>query len=204
MTRRVTIGSAASCPARHAVIVPLRGDRMAKTLLRILGTALSAAALACGCALTVKSDVNHALVASVHCGSYAWAGTFQGSSPLRNTIANPLNEERLRTAIAARLAPAIVQPVGAPADCLVGYGIGSNYVVDGAYPYGYGWGYGWGWGGGPYVYREGIVAIDLYDAKTRQPMWHASVDQSLDGTDGTEATKRIDAAVTALFTKYPG
>ena len=161
------------------------------------------AALLGGCALTVKSDVNHALIGSVHCGSYAWAGTFAGTSPLRNTIANPLNEERLRTAIAGHLSPGTVQPPGSPADCLVGYGIGANYVIDGAYPYGYGWGYGWGWGG-PYVYREGIIAIDLYDAKSRQPMWHASVDQSLEGSDGNEATKRINAAVAALFTKYPG
>jgi hypothetical protein len=35
-------------------------------------------------------------------------------------------------------------------------------------------------------------------------MWHASVDQSLEGTDGGEATKRINEAVVALFTKYPG
>ena len=56
-----------------------------------------------GCSLTVKSDVNGALVSSVHCGSYAWAGAFHGASPLRNTIANPLNEERLRGAIASHL-----------------------------------------------------------------------------------------------------
>ena len=97
-----------------------------------------------------------------------------------------------------------MQPVGSTADCLVGYGIGGNYVVDGAWPYGYGWGYGWGWGGGPYVYREGIIAIDLYDAKSRQPMWHASVDQSLFDASGPQAAKRIDAAVAALFTKRPG
>jgi hypothetical protein len=177
---------------------------MSQRLIRTTALGLVAAALASGCALSVKSDVNHALVGSVHCGSYAWAGTFRGSSPLRNTIANPLNEERLRTAIATHLPGGTVLPLGSPADCLVGYGIGANYVIDGAYPYGYGWGYGWGWGGGPYVYREGIIAIDLYDARSGQPMWHASVDQSLYGADGGEAAKRINEAVAALFTKYPG
>jgi hypothetical protein len=175
---------------------------MSQSVLRTILTALLASGLACGCALSVKSDVNHALVKSVHCGSYAWAGSFRGASPLRSSIANPLNEERLRTAIAAHLSGP-VQPPGSEADCLVGYGIGENYYVDGAWPYGYGWGYGWGWYG-PYVYREGIIAIDLYDAKSRQPMWHASVDQSLNGVDGGEADKRINAAVAALFTKYPG
>ena len=168
--------------------------------LLVLTAALTAAA---GCtSLTVKSDVNSALAGSVHCNSYAWAGTFRGNSPLRNTIANPINEERLRSAIASHLAPASVQPVGSSADCLVGYGIGGNYIVDGAWPY-WGYGYGWGWGGGPYVYPEGIIAIDLYDARSRQPLWHASVDQSLFDVSGPEAQKRIDAAVAALFTKRP-
>jgi len=172
------------------------------TLHAALATA-ALGALTSGCALNVQSDVNHALVSSVHCGSYAWAGSFHGSSPLRNTIANPLNEERLRSAIASHLSPAVVQPEGSDADCLVGYGIGGNYVVDGAWPYDYGWGYGWGWGG-PYVYRQGIIAIDLYDAKSRQPMWHASVDQSLFDVSGPDAARRIDEAVAALFAKRPG
>ena len=55
--------------------------------------------LACT-SLYVRSDVNHALIASVHCHTFAWAGSFHGDSPLRNTIANPLNEGRLRDAIA--------------------------------------------------------------------------------------------------------
>ncbi len=188
---------------------------MGQTPFRTFCCAILAAGIVSGCGLTVKSDVNHALVTSVHCGSYAWAGSFSGSSPLRNTVASPLNEERLRTAIAAHLPAGSVQPPGSPADCLVGYGIGTTYVVSGGwgypygwgygYPYGWGWGYGWGYGwGGPYVYPAGIIAIDLYDAKTRQPMWHASVDQSLEGKDGSEATKRINEAVAALFTKYPG
>jgi Domain of unknown function (DUF4136) len=156
-------------------------------------------------ALYVKSDVNQALISTVHCGSFAWAGSFRGNSPLRNTIANPVNESRLRAAIAAHL-KGEVQSAPGGADCLVGYGIGSSNVVwdDGPY-YGWGYPYGWGWGWpGPYAYREGIIAVDLYDARTRQPLWHASVDQSLYGVTGAEAEKRIDAAVAAIFTKYPG
>ena len=119
--------------------------------MRKLCCALLAAALALsgGCALTVRSDANPALIGNVKCGSYAWAGAFRGNSPLRSTVANPLNEERLRAAIATHLAPGgTVQPVGSTADCLVGYGIGNTYVVDGtgAWPYYGGW-YGYGWGG---------------------------------------------------------
>jgi hypothetical protein len=166
--------------------------------------------------LRVTSDVNTS--ASTQCHTFAWAGSFSGSKDsLRSGIANPLNENRLRTAIAANLQAKGVQPAsGDAADCLVGYGIGSQDVLVGAYPPGWGW--GWGWGGGfgwrhgyggvwgwdePYISREGIIAIDLYDAKTKQPLWHASVDQSLYGLTGEKADKKINDAVVALFTKFP-
>ncbi len=170
---------------------------MVKHLIRACIIVPGVALLASCASLYVRSDVNHALIASVHCHTFAWVGSFHGNSPLRNTVANPLNENRLRAAIAAHLSGGI-QPAASAADCLVGYGIGSNSVVDWGYPY------GWGWGWDPYVYREGIIAVDLYDAKSRKPLWHASVEQSLYGVTGSEAEKRIDAAVAAIFTKYPG
>jgi hypothetical protein len=173
-----------------------------------------------GCTtLRVTSDVNRAVVGSVQCHTFGWAGTFSGTSPLRNSIANPVNESRLRGAITAHLSTVGVQPAtGDGADCLVGYGIGSHTGIEGAYPVGWGWGfgagYGYGWRRGgfyggyggwdePYVYREGIIAVDLYDAKTKQPIWHASVNQSLYGVTGPDAEQRIDKAVAALFTHYP-
>jgi hypothetical protein len=181
---------------------------MAKSLLRAVAAVSVLGAVSACTTLTVRSDVNSALVSQVHCNSFAWAGAFRGNSPLRDTIANPVNESRLRAAIALHVKGGAVQDIGAPADCLVGYGIGSTSVVDPGWGwYGYGWGYpyGWGWGWpGPYYYREGIIAVDVYDAKSRQPLWHASVDQSLYGTSGPEAQKRIDAAVAAIFAKYPG
>jgi hypothetical protein len=167
-----------------------------------------------GCtSLNVKSDVNRAVVGSVQCHTYAWAGNFKGNSPLRDSIANPVNESRLRGAIAAQLATQGVQPAASAdaADCLVGYGIGAHTDIEGAYPVGWvgygGWHRGW-YGGGaywdePYVYREGIIAIDLYDGKSKQPIWHASVNQSLYGAVGPKAEQKIDRAVAALFTKYP-
>jgi len=179
---------------------------------RLLPAALTlslTALMLSACAPYVRSDVNTAAISHVHCGTFAWAGEFRSNSPLRSTIANPVNESRLRTAIASHLG-GVIQPAPGNADCLVGYGIGGYHVVGGAYPYAYGWGYpyGWGpyaygWGPGPYVYPEGVIAVDLYDARTGQPLWHASTEQSLFGATGAEAEKRIDAAVAAIFTKYP-
>jgi hypothetical protein len=175
--------------------------------------------LAACTSLRVTSDVNRAVVGSVQCHTFAWAGAFKGDSPMRNGIANPVNEARLRGAITAQLAAVGVQPVaaGGNADCLVGYGIGAQTAIEGAYPAGWGWGwgvgYGWGWRGGlaggywgwdePYIYHEGIIAVDLYDARSKQPIWHASANQSLRGAVGAEAEEKIDKAVAAIFTKYP-
>jgi hypothetical protein len=181
---------------------------MKRLLIVALAISLAALTLA-ACAPYVRSDVNTALISRVHCGSFAWAGEFRSNSPLRSTIANPVNESRLRNAIAAHLGGPI-QPAPGNADCLVGYGIGGYYVVSGGGPYSYpyGWGYAWsypyGWGGpGPYVYPQGVITVDLYDARTREPLWHASTEQTLHGVSGPEAEKRIDAAVAAIFTKYP-
>jgi hypothetical protein len=164
-----------------------------------------------GCALQVRTDANTALIHACH--SFDWAGSFRGNTSLRTTIANPLNESRLRAAIAGRLQSMGVTQASGKADCLIGYGIGANsVVVGGPYP-DWGWGGGWGWRGpywggvgwyGPDVIREGIIGVDIYDGASREPMWHASVDQDLTGAKGPEAEKRINAAVQAIFAKYPG
>jgi hypothetical protein len=182
---------------------------------------LAAAAALAGCTgIPVRTDQNSQLLASVHCQSVAWAGGFKGASPLRTTIANPLNEARLRDAIAANLQTAGLPVVDAPkAQCLIGYGIGMERQVDAVYPddwgygpgygpgyWGRGWGPGWGWGwgwGAPYVYHQSFITVDLYDAASKQPIWHASAEQSLNGLTGDAASQRIRAAVNAIFVKFP-
>ena len=191
---------------------------------------LAAAAALAGCTgIPVRTDQNSQLLASVHCHSVGWAGGFKGASPLRNGIANPLNEARLRDAIAANLQSAGITLVDAPnegpggrpaatgapaAQCLIGYGIGMERQLDAVYPDGWGygpgywggprWGPGWGWGWGePYIYHQGFITVDLYDAGSKQPIWHASAEQSLNGLTGDAASQRIRAAVNAIFVKFP-
>ncbi len=184
---------------------------MVKKSLVVLVVSVTGALAGCE-TLRVTSDVNTPAMASVQCHSFTWAGAFHGTSDLRSTVANPVNESRLRAAIQSNLGAVGVQPATADADCLVGYGIGTRNVVDG-YPYGWGWGWGagWGWRRGfvgadwdyPYAYTEGVIAVDLYDAKSKQALWHASVDQNLSGVMGDKADQKIKAAVAAIFTKYP-
>src|SRR5215469_12943690 len=174
-------------------------------LFPVAGASLLAAACA---TVPVHTDTNPSVMHACH--SYAWAGAFHGNGDLRTTVANPLNESRLRGAIAANMQSRGVAPAGPnnPPDCLIGYGIGAQTVVYGPGPYPYpGWGWGPYWGPGwygPDVYREGIIGVDIYDARTREPMWYAHASQDLAGATGPEAEKRIGAAVQAIFAKYPG
>lgn len=193
------------------------GKRDATEVKAMINRIFRAGSVACatvfllGACITarVSSDVA-AGASAAQCHTFAWAGSFHNNGTARS-VANPLNESRLRSAIAANLAAKGVQPASGEADCLVGYGIGVQTVIEGGYPY-YGWGWGWGWRGGyyggwgwdgPYAYREGIVAVDLYDGKSRQPLWHASVDQNVVGLTGAAADNKIRTAVAAIFTKYP-
>ena len=168
--------------------------------------------------LPVTSDYNPAIGVGA-CHSYTWAveHVVNGGGPA-GPYANPLNADRLRAAIDTNLAARGIQRAGdhATADCVVGYAIGSRLIADG-YPaaaVGYGWG---GWGGGwgphrfgavgfeyPYVREEGRISVDLFDAKSRAAIWHASVNQNVVGLTGPDAEARIHAAADAIFTKFPG
>jgi len=171
-------------------------------------------ALAACSSMPVTTDVNpNASVAACH--TYAWAHE-QYASRARAAGGNPLNADRLRTAIQSNLAARGILLADAPhaADCVVGYAIGSHVVADQYAGLGLGFGYGWGgWGrrgyGGdfgydwPYVRNEGRISVDLFDAKTRQAIWHASVDRNVTDLTGADAEAAITAAAAAMFNKFP-
>ena len=50
---------------------------------------------------------------------------------------------------------------------------------------------------------ETRISIDLFDARSRTPIWHASVSQSVGDLTGPHAVERINAAANAIFTKFP-
>ena len=187
--------------------------------------AAAAGALSLGLAacmnLPVKTDVNPNMSVS-NCHTYAFAKEYVANANQPAAYGNPLNAERLRVAIEANLAARGIQRADrAAADCVVGYAIGSRQVFNDYYSgfgpgwgfgYGYGYGgYGWGAGGpyggwgwdGPSVSDETRIAVDLFDAKTHTPMWHASVSQGVSELTGPNATARINEGTAAIFAKFP-
>jgi hypothetical protein len=166
--------------------------------------------------LPVRTDINPNMsVASCH--SYAFADEHAANADQPSAFGNPLNAERLRQAIEVNMGTKGIQKAAdrKSADCVVGYAMGTRQVFDdyyGNFGIGWGWGGGWGhrgWGGGfgydgPYVRDETRISVDLFDAKSRVPIWHASVSQSVADLTGPNAVERINTAATAIFTKFPG
>ena len=167
------------------------------------------------CSLPVRTDINPNLSVT-SCHTYAFADEHVANTDQPSAFGNPLNAERLRQAIEANMSARGIQKAAdrKSADCVVGYAMGTRQVFDdyyGNFGIGWGWGGGWGrgWGGGigydgPYVRDETRISVDLFDAKSRVPIWHASVSQSVAELTGPHAVERINAATTAIFTKFPG
>jgi hypothetical protein len=183
--------------------------------------AAAAGALGLGLAacstLPVTTDVNPNMSVA-NCHTYSFAKEYIANANQPAAYGNPLNAERLRVAIESHLAARGLQRVDhATADCVVGYAMGTRQVLNDYYGgfgpswglgYGYGWGrrggvYGaWGWDG-PYVSDETRIAVDLFDAKSRTPIWHASVSQSVGDLTGPNAEAKIGAGTAAIFAKFP-
>jgi hypothetical protein len=184
----------------------------------LLGTSLLAVLSACS-TLTARSDSDAAANLGV-CRSWSWMETQVATRP--SPFDNPLNDKRVRGAITQRLqSRGMTLAESGPADCQVAYAFGARTTRDDynrprvSFGLGTGWG-GWGRSGtagsifwdmsGPNTWRESRMSIDLYrsgGAAGREPLWHASVDTDVTQLTGAEAEKRIDAAVAAMFAKYP-
>jgi hypothetical protein len=167
--------------------------------------------------LPVTTDLNPNFSVA-NCHTYVFAKEHMANVDQPAAWGNPLNAERLRVSIEGHLLARGIQRASDPAaaDCIVGYAMGTRQVFQSYYAgwgYGYGWGPGWGgpwgpgwgdWGyGGPWVSDETRIAVDVFDAKSHQPMWHGAVSQTVSGLTGPNAQSKIDAATFAIFSKFP-
>ena len=181
--------------------------------MRIASASVAAAALlfTAGCAIQARSDTDPR-VSLAQCHTYSFGMPVSDRS--EPAYANPLNDKRLRDAIAGQLQARGMQPAAGEGqgDCLVRYAIGSRIEVDPGTPrFSWGWGFGFGGHRGfgsmawdtPYAYRDGRVSVDLYDARSHEALWHAYVNEDITRLTGANAEKRINEVVQAIFARYP-
>jgi hypothetical protein len=176
-------------------------------------TWMAALALLGGCAttLTARLDYDRAQDFSGY-RSYAWIAddpivTAPGEAPR----VSPLNRRRIVAAVEAALARKgyTVAADPAAADFVVAYTVGQRdrITVD-AWPAPYrSWGR-WRW---PYAgrdidvrsYTEGTLAIDIFDGRTRAPVWHGWTRKQITEADIEQAAARIPEAVDVIIAQFP-
>ena len=185
------------------------------TLIRLAGIA-ALALLAAGCeTFRVQTDYDRQLsVAGWR--TFAWMQQEPVTAPEGATaFGNPINQRRVREAIEAEFASKGLQRVDAAdqADAVVRWAIGTRerpYGPDPRWSVGMGWGwYRHGWGSSlmfdsaPYYVTEARLAVDLFDARTHDPVWHGTVSLDSSRLGGDAAAAQIAKAVHKLMEHYP-
>ena len=176
------------------------------------------------CAAQLKSSVDvadHAEFGELR--TYAWITdqplfTSNAASP---EVVNPLNEQRIRTAVEEQLGNKGYQKVSIDqADFVVAFTLGARervrvqqYYNDFGYNYsGYHHGFsrfgrfGRGYNGfGPSVsvrtFTEGTLVVDIFENTEKEAIWHGSATKRLSRDNGTR--QLIDEAVTTLLAEFP-
>jgi hypothetical protein len=142
---------------------------------------------------------------------YAWVA----ESPLIRAESgrvdlSALNVRRIREAIERELAAKSFELVATPesADFGVSFTVGARdmITVDDYPPYYRG---DWHWGHPYYssvdiaMYTEGMLAIDVFDNETREPVWHGWARKTILQSDIRNPEATIEAAVTAILDGFP-
>ena len=173
------------------------------------------------CAAQLKSSVDVAEnVAFGELKTYAWITdqpmfTSNAASP---EVVNPLNEQRIRTAVEQTLQNKGYRQVSIDqADFVVAFTLGARdrvrvqqYYNDFGYNY-YGYHHGFsrfgrgfnGFGASASVrtFTEGTLVVDVFENTEKEAIWHGSASKRLSRDNGTR--QLIDEAVTALLAEFP-
>lgn len=137
--------------------------------------------------------------------TYSWA---YNAAP---QAANPLLLQRVKTSVNAYLASRGYTQ-GEPGDFAIGFTLGARDRVEVTQLGGYGayyrpwgaWGGGWGGGYGQVDVRnvtDGTLVIDIYDSKSKSPVWHGTATQQISSDAVTQET--VDTAVSAVLANFP-
>jgi hypothetical protein len=176
-------------------------------------TALIAALLA-GCAaapLMPTTDYDRTADFSAY-SSFQWLR----DDPLiipdgRDPEVSPLNVQRIMTAIDRELAAKGYHkaPNRESADFVVSFTVGTRDKIDiYDFPPAYNGPWYWHsryWGQGVVsgTYREGTLAIDVFDQRTRAPVWHGRVSKRITSAVLDDTETAINEAVSAILAEFP-
>lgn len=166
-----------------------------------------------GCASTIETFSDHdASVAFDDYETFAWISEHpMVSSPGNAVAANPFMEDRIQDAIRHELTSRgyrLVQRDG-DADFVVSFSVGGRKELSvESYPVAYR--NRWTWGGA-YIgdsvsvesNTEGVLAIDLFDAESKSPIWHGVARKNLTSAEQKLRGSIIQESVAAVLAEFP-
>ncbi|MEZ5549993.1 MAG: DUF4136 domain-containing protein [Pseudomonadales bacterium] len=184
-------------------------DRLRVAYFLFLGLLLS------GCA-TIKSGSHHDESVSFEgYRSFSWIA----DEPLivgtgLDPFVSPLTRKKIVDAIAGELVRKgfVYTSDRGAADFVVAYTVGTRDRIEvTSYPTDYRGAWGWHLYGRYYddtevvhrMYSEGTLGVDIFDGRTKQPVWHGWATKTISGTDRQDPSISIDKAVTRLFAAFP-
>lgn len=177
------------------------------------GVAISLAVLGlAGCASTpldVGSE-QHPQADLTGYRSFVWISEDPLIRPSRDASpVSPLTARLIREAIERELSSKGFNRVadGSSADFVVAFTVGARDRIDAdSYPEPYRGNWLWRWEG-RYVdlrtYREGTLSIDVFDGKSRQPVWHGWARKTITQADSSDPDPVIRRAVARILEKFP-
>lgn len=174
-------------------------------MIRILFAFILTLALVACTTLSVYTDYNPAAQFASY-RTYSWRTTPDQVSPLM--------AQRIVDAVNGQLRAKGWTEVATDGDVAIAANVATRQEYDldtfygGPYWGGWGWGPGWrGWYGGynsarVRSYTVGTLAVDMFDAKTRQAIWRGTAENTIK-KDPVKATADIQTAVAKMFATFP-
>ena len=168
-----------------------------------------------GCA-TVKSGAHHDELASFDdYQSFAWIADnplILGDSD--QPPISPLARKEIVRSIKDELTGKGFNYLQNPdqADFVVAYTVGTREkIVSTSYPTAYRGAWGWHLYGRYYyqtevehrTYTEGTLGIDVFDGKSKEPVWHGWASKSVTSADRNDPSPAIQKAVAAIIKRFP-
>jgi hypothetical protein len=168
----------------------------------VIAGAVALSAVGCGVSIKTATDYNHNITFSKYQSFYVKSG---------NSSGNPLMDQRaiadVTRALTAKGWTEVPQGEAQTA-VVVHAATKTKHTHETLYD---GWG-GWGWrrfGGGvgdatTYVndFKVGTVVVDIFDARSKQAVWHASATDAL--SDNAKSNASItQQAIDKMFAKFP-
>ena len=158
---------------------------------------------ACGYGIKASSDYDH----SVNFASYHTFSVMKG-----NSCGNPLSDQRIAADVTSALTSKGWREVPegeAQAAVVVHTSTKTKHTYSTFYD---GWnGWGWrrrGWGGFTSAttyeqdYKVGTVVVDIFDAKSKEAIWHGTATGVLSG-NAQENARIDDNAIAKMFASFP-